>query len=334
MKYPTRLFKRLLLVFAATLITGQASADVTARLGTSLPDTHPQTLGAREFARLVNEKTDGDVTVQVFSNGMLGNDVNMTSMVQSATLDFTVPSTATLASLNPNFSIISLPFQFNDEVHAYSVLDGPVGQSLLASLEDKGLEGMGFWENGFRQITNSRRPIETVEDLKGLKVRTMENRVYIDMFNELGANAVPMPVNELFTALETRTVDAQENPYSVIDTKRFYEVQSYLSRTAHAYDAQVLVASKAFMEGLDDDQRQAVREAAQEATRYQRAQSRELNARLLDTLGEKMQSNAVSQAERQRMQQQLAPMLDAQLKALDPQLVTEFKQAIADGQGN
>lgn len=331
MTLKNRFLKRLIIGCSALLIAGQASADITARLGTSLPDTHPQTLGAQKFAELVKEKTDGEVSVQVFSNGMLGNDVNMTSMVQSNTLDFTVPSTATLASLNPNFSIISLPFQFDDEAHAYSLLDGPVGQSLLASLQDKGLEGLGFWENGFRHITNSRRAIKTVEDLKGLKVRTMENRVYIDMFNELGANAVPMPVNELFTALETRTVDGQENPYSVIDTKRFYEVQSYLSRTAHAYDAQVLIASKAFMDRLDDHQRQAVREAASEATQYQRQQSRKLNAALLDTLDEKMTTNRVSQDERQRMQQKLTPMLEAQLDSMDPTLVAEFKQALADG---
>lgn len=333
MKNRTYLLKPLLLAGAAALITGQASADVTARLGTSLPDAHPQTLGAQKFAELVDEKTDGEITVQVFSNGMLGSDVNMTSMVQSNTLDFTVPSTATLASLNPNFSIISLPFQFEDEAQAHEVLDGPVGQSLLASLQERGLEGLAFWENGFRQITNSRRPIETLEDLDGLKVRTMENRVYIDMFNDLGANAVPMPVNELFTALETRTVDAQENPYSVIDTKRFYEVQSYLSRTNHAYDAQVLVASQGFMDKLDDQQQQAVREAAQEATRYQRAQSQELNAQLLETLGEQMTTNEVSPQERQRMQQQLTPMIDNQFEALDPALVADFKQAVASDEG-
>lgn len=156
------------------------AADISARLGTSLPDSHPQTLGAQRFSTLVEEKTNGAIEVQVFSNGILGNDVNMTSMVQAGTLDFTIPSTATLSSLNPDFSIISLPFQFDDEEHADAVLDSSVGEALLASLEEKGITGLGFWENGFRHITNSKRPIETLEDLDGLKIRTMQNALYID----------------------------------------------------------------------------------------------------------------------------------------------------------
>ena len=309
-------------------ITSQAA--VTARMGTSLPDTHPQTLGANKFAELVEEKTGGEVKVQVFSNGILGNDVNMTSMLQAGTLAFTAPSTATLASLNPNFSIVSLPFQFDDSEHADAVLDGPAGRDLLASLDDKGLVGLEFWENGFRHITNSRRPVQTAEDVEGLKIRTMQNELYIDMFNGLGANAVPMPVNELFTALETRTVDGQENPYSVIDTKRFFEVQQYLSQTAHAYDAQVLIGSKSFLDSLSDEQRQAVREAAREATLYQRQASRELNASLLAELSDKMAINEVPLEQRRAMGERLAPVIEAHRKALGEDFVAAFEKALAD----
>ena len=309
-------------------ITSQAA--VTARMGTSLPDTHPQTLGANKFAELVEEKTGGEVKVQVFSNGILGNDVNMTSMLQAGTLAVTAPSTATLASLNPNFSIVSLPFQFDDSEHADAVLDGPAGRDLLASLDDKGLVGFEFWENGFRHITNSRRPVQTAEDVEGLKIRTMQNELYIDMFNGLGANAVPMPVNELFTALETRTVDGQENPYSVIDTKRFFEVQQYLSQTAHAYDAQVLIGSKSFLDSLSDEQRQAVREAAREATLYQRQASRELNASLLAELSDKMAINEVPLEQRRAMGERLAPVIEAHRKALGEDFVAAFEKALAD----
>lgn len=318
-----------LFVCGMTATFSQAlAADISARLGTSLPDSHPQTLGAQRFAELVEEKTDGDIEVQVFSNGILGNDVNMTSMVQAGTLDFTVPSTATLSSLNPDFSIISLPFQFDDEAHADAVLDSTVGEALLTSLEEKGLIGLGFWENGFRHITNSRRPIKTLEDLDGLKIRTMQNALYIDLFNNLDANAVPMPVNELFTALETHTVDGQENPYTVIDTKRFYEVQDYLSQTAHAYDALVLIASSNFLNTLDEQHRTAIQEAAREATLYQRTISRELNQALLTELNEKMQINEVSVSERQRMQQQLSSMLDQHLNVLNSSFVADFDNAI------
>ncbi|WP_051510974.1 TRAP transporter substrate-binding protein [Cobetia crustatorum] len=315
----------LILTFATT-----AHAEITARMGTSLPDAHPQTLGAKKFAQLIEEKSDGEITVKVFSNGILGNDVNMTSMLQSGTLDFTVPSTATLSSLNPDFNIVSLPFQFDDSAHADAVLDGEAGRALLASLDDKQLVALEYWENGFRHMTNSRRPIGTLEDIEGLKIRTMQNALYIDLFNGLGANAVPMSVNELFTAMETRTVDGQENPYTVIDAKRFFEVQKYLSRTAHAYDALVLVASAGFMQSLDEAQRQLVREAAREATLYQREQSRALNEELLSTLEKKMAVNVVADSERQRMREALAPVIEQHTQALDPDVVTLFQAALAD----
>ncbi|WP_158774174.1 TRAP transporter substrate-binding protein [Cobetia sp. L2A1] len=315
----------LLLAFSAT-----AHAGITARMGTSLPDAHPQTLGANKFAELVDERSNGDITITVFSNGILGNDVNMTSMLQSGTLDFTVPSTATLSSLNPDFNIVSLPFQFDDSDHADAVLDGEAGRALLASLDDKQLVALEYWENGFRHMTNSRRPIETLEDIKGLKIRTMQNALYIDLFNGLSANAVPMAVNELFTAMETRTVDGQENPYTVIDAKRFFEVQKYLSRTAHAYDAQVLVASRKFMQSLNDDQQQLIRTAARDATLYQREKSRAMNDELLSELQEKMAVNVVPDAERVRMREALEPVIQQHTQALTPAVVEQFRAALAD----
>ena len=317
-------------VLSTTLLLGTlpAVAGVTARMGTSLPEEHPQTLGARKFAELVEEKTNGEIEVKVFSGGVLGNDVNMTSMLQAGTLSFTVPSTATLASLNKNFSIISLPFQFDDEAHADAVLDGEVGRSLLDSLDEKGLEGLEFWENGFRHLTNSRRPVETLEDFNGLKIRVMQNDLYIDLFNSLGSNAIPMPVNELFTALETRTVDGQENPYTVISSKRFFEVQPYLSQTAHAYDALVLLASKKFMAQLDAEQQEAVRQAAREATLYQRQISRDLNGKLLSELSDQMTVNAVSEAERMRMRAALGDLIARYQASLDADLVARFGAAL------
>lgn len=315
----------LMLTFATT-----AHADITARMGTSLPDAHPQTLGAKKFAELVEAKTDGEITITVFSNGILGNDVNMTSMLQSGTLDFTAPSTATLSSLNPDFNIVSLPFQFDDSDHADQVLDGKAGRVLLDSLTDKQLVALEYWENGFRHMTNSRRPIAALEDVEGLKIRTMQNALYIDLFNGLDANAVPMAVNELFTAMETRTVDGQENPYTVIDAKRFFEVQDYLSRTAHAYDAQVLVASSRFMQSLTDEQRQQVHAAAREATLYQRQQSRQLNDELLSALEKKMAVNVVPDSERQRMREALKPVIQEHTQALSPDVVTQFQTALAD----
>jgi tripartite ATP-independent transporter DctP family solute receptor len=254
----------------------------------------------------------------------------MQAALRGGTQEFTVPSTATLANLVKEFGVIGLPFSFSSERQADAVLDGPFGQSLLAKLPEKDLVGLAFWENGFRNITNSRRPITRAEDVAGLKVRTMQNNLYIDLFNGLGANAVPMPVNELFTALETRAVDGQENPYTVVHAQKFYDVQKFLSTTGHAYDALVLTASKKFWDGLSPSDRSLLQTAATEATAFQRQTSRTLNATLraeLVKLG--MQINDVSDAERQRMRERLAPVIARHQAAVGEETSKAFFDAIA-----
>lgn len=322
---------RLLALLASLCLAGAAAAqDIKAKLGTSLPDSHPQTIGARKFAELVDGKSRGRIQITVYSNAQLGSDVQMQGALRGGTQEFTVPSTATLANLVKEFGVIGLPFSFASERQADAVLDGPFGQSLLAKLPEKDLVGLGFWENGFRNFTNSKRPIQKAEDLSGLKVRTMQNNLYIDLFNGLGANAVPMPVNELFTALETRAVDAQENPFTVVHAQKFYDVQKYLSTTGHAYDALVLIASKKFWDGLKAEDKALIQAAANEATVFQRQTSRELNTRMrgeLIKLG--MQVNDVSDAERQRMRDKLAPVIAKYQVAVGEDTAKAFAAAIA-----
>lgn len=320
---------------AAALLTlglaGPALAqDIKAKLGTSLPDTHPQTIGARKFAELVDQKSKGRIKITVYSGAQLGSDQQMQAALRGGTQEFTVPSTATLANLVKEFGVIGLPFSFASEKQADAVLDGPFGQGLLARLPEKDLIGLGFWENGFRNFTNSKRPINKADDLAGLKVRTMQNNLYIDLFNGLGANAVPMTVNELFTALETRAVDAQENPFTVVHAQKFYDVQKYLSTTGHAYDALVLVAGKKFWDGLKPEDKTTLQAAAREATLFQRQTSRELNTRMrgeLVKLG--MQVNDVSDAERQRMREKLAPVIAKHQATVGEETAKAFFDAIA-----
>jgi tripartite ATP-independent transporter DctP family solute receptor len=241
-----------------------------------------------------------------------------------------VPSTATLANLVKEFGVIGLPFSFASEKQADAVLDGPFGKSLLAKLPEVGLIGLDFWENGFRYVTNSRRPVNKVEDFSGLKVRTMQNNLYIDMFNGLGANAVPMPVNELFTALETKAVDAQENPYTVIYAQKFYDVQKYVSTTGHAYDALVLTASKKWWDGLKQADRDVLTAAAREATLFERQTSRKLNGSLrADLIKAGMTINDVSDAERARMREKLKPVIDKYTAEVGPEVTKQFFDAIA-----
>lgn len=326
----SRILPATVLALGLALASADTLAAITARIATSLPDSHPQTLGARKFAELLTEQSNGEIEVQVFGNGVLGNDVNLASMLQAGTLEFNVPSTATLSSLNPDFSVISLPFQFDDAAQVDAVLDGPAGRALLDSLADKGIVGLDYWDNGFRHITNSRHPVETADDIDGLKIRTMQNELYIDMFNGLGANAIPMPVNELFTALETRTVDGQENPFTVIDSKRFYEVQRYLSQTGHAYDAQVLIASKRFIDSLSEEQQQLVRDVSREAALYQRKVSRELNDTLLARLKDQMSINEVALEERQLMRERLMPVIEEHRAEISEATLSAFDAALAE----
>ena len=308
--------------------------EIKARLGTSLPDSHPQTLGARKFAELAAQKSQGRIRIAVFSAGQLGSDQQMQGALRDGTQQFTVPSTATLANLDKAFGIIGLPFAFGSETQADAVLDGPFGQALLQRLPAVGMQGLAFWENGFRHLTNSRRPVLRLEDIQGLKVRTMQSALYIDMFNGLGANAVPMAVTELFTALETRAVDGQENPYTVVHAQKFYDVQKHLSITGHAYDALVLVASAKFWNGLAASDQALLREAAREATLYQRQTSRDLNARLREDLRRQgMQISDIPPQERQRMRTALQAVSDRHAAAAGEDIARSFRQALADARG-
>lgn len=322
-----------LAIVAAALCLGTTAAvaqEIKAKFGTSLPDSHPQTLGARKFAEIVDQKSKGRIKITVYSGAQLGSDQQMQAALRGGTQEFTAPSTATLANLVKEFGVFGLPFSFASEKQAYAVFDGPFGQSILAKLTDKGLVGLGYWENGFRHFTNSKHPIVKAEDMAGIKVRTMQNNLYIDLFSGLGANAIPMPVNELFTALETKAVDAQENPYTVVQAQKFYDVQKYLSTTGHAYDAQVLIASKKFWDKLSDADKKLMKDAAHEATEYQRQASRDLNAKARGELIKAgMEINDVSDAERQRMREKLQPVIAKHQAAVGEDTAKAFFEAIA-----
>ena len=310
--------------------TAAAAQEIKARFGTSLPDSHPQTLGARKFAELVEQQSKGRVESSVYSGAQLGSDQQMQAALRGGTQEFTAPSTATLANLVKEFGVFGLPFSFANEKQAYAVFDGPFGQSILAKLAEKDIIGLAYWENGFRHFTNSKRAIVKAEDLGGLKVRTMQNNLYIDLFSGLGANAIPMPVNELFNALETKAVDAQENPYTVVQAQKFYDVQKYLSTTGHAYDAQVLIASKKFWDKLSAAAKTLMPAAARDAPDFQRQTSREMNAKArAELIKAGMQINDVSDAERQRMREKLQPVIAKHQTAVGEETAKAFFDAIA-----
>lgn len=320
-----------LVVLATTFCLGAATAqEIKAKFGTSNPESHPQTLGARKFADIVDKKSNGRIKITVYSAAQLGSDQQMQAALRGGTQEFTAPSTATLANLVKEFGVFGLPFAFDNEKHADAVLDGPFGQKILAKLLERDLVGLAYWENGFRNFTNSRRPVSKIEDLSGLKVRTMQNNMYIDMFNGMGANSVPMPVNELFTALETKAVDGQENPFTVVYAQKFYDVQKYLATTRHAYDVLVMIASKKFWDKLSDADRKLMQEAAQEAKEFQRKTSRELNVKAREDLVKAgMQVTDFSDAERQKMREKLQAVTAKYRGIVGEEVSKEFFDTLA-----
>jgi tripartite ATP-independent transporter DctP family solute receptor len=189
-------------------------------------------------------------------------------------------------------------------------LDGNFGKKLAAKLDAKGLVGLGYWENGFRNLTNSKRPIAKMEDMQGVKLRVMQNPVYIDMFNGFGANAIPLAFSELFTALESHTVDGQENPINTIQSSKFYEVQKYLTITKHVYSPWIVLASKKWWDGLNADEKKAIQEAAITARDFERKDSRSAGDKALDILKQKgMQVTVLSAKEAMRLQDAARPAI-------------------------
>jgi tripartite ATP-independent transporter DctP family solute receptor len=264
-----------------------AQAATTLRFGFAGSDTDTQSVAAKEFVRLVEEGTKGDLRVRPYGNSMLGNDQAMIASVRGGTLDMEMSGTPNFSGLTPNMSVLDLPFVFDDSAHVYRVLDGATGQRLLDDLQAHNLKGLAYWEVGFRDITNSRGPVRVPADVKGLKIRTSSNPAQIEAFRLLGANPQPLPLAELYNALEMKAVDAQEHPLSITWSSGFYEVQKYLSPTRHAYTALVLVMNLEKFTALPEAQQRVLVDAAREAAKLQRRLNAENEGRVLVELRDK-----------------------------------------------
>ncbi len=225
---------------------------------------------AVKFKELVEKKTNGEVKVTIFPNAKLGDERTLLERMKMGIVDAGIITTGPIINFIPIYGVIDLPFLFTGPKHAYKVLDGPIGQKLLAEMDKVGWKGLAFAERGFRNLTNNKRPVKEPKDVKGLKIRVMQNPVYVDTFKTLGANAVPMAWTEVLTALQQGTVDGQENPLNVIYAFKLYEVQKYLSLTRHAYAPAVIMFSKKTWNKLTKAQQKAIKEAAYEAAVYER----------------------------------------------------------------
>lgn len=304
------------------------------KVGIGLNDDHPQALAVKHFAEQLSAKSGGKLVARLYASGALGNDVTMTSALRGGTLEMTVPDSSTLMSLIKPFGVLNLPLTFNNEQEADAVLDGPFGQKLLARLPEKGLVGLGFWENGFRHVTNSRRPITKADDLAGLKLRVIQSPLFLDTFNALGANATPMPFTELYSAMEQAAVDGQENPPATILSSKFYEVQKHLVLSRHMYSAWVLLISKKAWDGLSAQEQKIMQEAAREATLFERKTIRAFGDKALGELRKAgMQVTELPPAEQARMRAKLQPVLAKYGKEFGEETTGELNAELAKVRG-
>jgi tripartite ATP-independent transporter DctP family solute receptor len=305
-------FRRSLLaaVAVACLASGAALAqDIKPRLirfGYGLNEQSNQGRAAKVFAEEVEKASGGKMKVRAIGAAALGPDTQMQQALIGGAQEMMVGSTATLVGISKEMALWDTPFLVNSAKEADALLDGPVGEKVKAKLLDKGLVGLVYWENGFRNLTNNKRAVTKLEDLDGVKLRVMQNNVYLDSFKTLGANAVPLPFSELFSALETKAVDGQENPFNTILSSKFYEVQKYLTITNHVYSPWIVTVSKKWWDGLSKDEQKVLMDAAKKSRDFERADTRAEAAKALGDLKAKgMQINELSPVEASRMRDKL-----------------------------
>ncbi|TFZ05849.1 DctP family TRAP transporter solute-binding subunit [Ramlibacter henchirensis] len=299
---------RLFAALAAGLVMGGAAlAQTTMRISISVAQNSHQGVAIDTFAREVEKRTNGRYKVQPFYSGSLGGERESIEAVQLGTQELTFTSTGPVPNFVPETKILDIPFLFRDKAHARAVLDGPIGQEMLTKFDGKGMKALAWGENGVRHMTNSRRAVNAPEDLKGLKLRTMENPVHVQAYKGLGIVTTPMAFPEVFTALQQGTVDGQENPLSVIMAAKFDQVQKHLSLTGHVYSPCVLLMNKASFDKLSAADKQAFADAAKEAVKANRARVDEDDAKGVAELRNKGMQ-VVENVDKAKFVQVLAPV--------------------------
>ncbi|MBT9477113.1 TRAP transporter substrate-binding protein [Polaromonas sp.] len=331
-------FLRRTVIAAATaaVLTASFSAlaqDIKPRLirfGYGLNEQSNQGRAAKVFADAVEKASGGKMKVRAIGAAALGPDTQMQQALIGGAQEMMVGSTATLVGITKEMALWDTPFLISNAKEADILLDGPIGEKIKDKLQEKGLVGLVYWENGFRNLTNSKRPVTKVEDLDGIKLRVMQNNVFLNSFKTLGANAVPMAFSELFGALETKTVDGQENPYNTILSSKFYEVQKYLTVTNHVYSPWIVLVSKKWWDQLSKAEQKVLMDAAKTSRDYERKDTREEASRAMADLKAKgMQVNELSPAEAERMRSKLTGVYADISKEVGMDLWNETQKELA-----
>lgn len=326
MKYTTSSALRALFVTSALVVAGgHALAAQTAKFSYAVAQDSTMGQTVERFADLVKEKTDGAVNIRSFSNAKLGNEIQSAQSAQGGTIEFTVTTTAALASNVPEFNMFNLPFTFDSYQQLDTVSRGPTSKKVLAKLADQQLIGLCYWDYGFRNLTNNKRPVKSMADAAGLRVRTIQNAVYIDAIKAMGMNAQPLPFPETFTALETGALDAVEIANDVTKAASFYEVQKHLTETQHLTTLSVVLASKSFWDGLSPEVQAGIQEACDDASDFNRKVIVESGAETLKFLQDNgMEVSEISPEAIAEFKKAVQPVVEKVNATIDPELVKAF----------
>jgi tripartite ATP-independent transporter DctP family solute receptor len=317
----------------ALVLAVPAVAEVSTRtitMSNGVAETHPVGNGVEAMRACMTEKTGGKWTLNAFWSGALGNDLDATQALRSGTQEMVITSTSPLVGIEPALGVFDLPFLFSNAEEADAVLDGEFGTMMSEKMTASGLVNLAWWENGFRNLTNSLRPITKLEDFAGMRVRVMQNNIFLDTFQTLGTNATPMAFGEVFTALETKAIDAQENPFVTIDTSKFYEVQDYVSATQHAYTPFMVLFSGPIFDTYSEEEQQILRDCAVIGRDVQRAASRDLSGKSLATIQEAgMVYNELEVAELERIREAVAGVYERNAATIGQDVIDAMQAELA-----
>lgn len=313
-------------IIPATHPAPASAQDVkTAKLGHSFADSHPRATAMKRFAEEVAKATNGSVKVEVFGNASLGSEEKMLIATQSGTIDFYMGALSPIAARKKELQIFDFPFLFASDAEAAAVLDGPAGRRLLDNLADMNLQGLAWSGGAFRNLSNSKRPIASLADMKGLKVRVMQSPMALASFNAMGMNAVPMAFTEVYTALETKALDGYEHPFVDMYANKMFEVQKHLTVTNHVYTPVALLASKRFWTSLTPQQQAAVQAAAETTRTFQReVELREAGEVLNELKAKGMAAVEMPPAELDAIRKAIEPVIAKNSEVIGAAFVNDF----------
>ena len=312
----------------------EETGQTTIRIAHLVNPTQSSHILLEAFQEQVEEESGGELRVEIYPSGSLfPSDREAIEAVQLGNVEMTVPALASLSGFHQDFMILDLPYLFEDEEQAYSVLDGPFGQSLLDSLEEVNIKGLVYGENGFLHITNNVRPVYTPQDIEGQKLRTLESPVHTDFFNAFGANASPFAFGEMYSSLQQGSYDAMEAPIALMYTSRLFEVQEYMSFTSHVYMPIALLMNDDFFQSLEAEHQEILMDAAEMFREEQRILEQEQSVEYLEEMIEAgLQVNDLTDEEKQAFRDRAEPVYEKYREILGPELFEELEAAIEEAE--